>query len=514
MKKMKKFAALLVTALMVMTMGSVAFAQADTALTINTTSGHTYNVYQLLKGDVSNLNAGTGTLSNVTRGANLKTSKTVDEFTAAINGKSGVELSDIAFSYTAGTPVTVNGTGSAVSTTVANGYYVVEDTTDTTDTVSRYMVAVVGPTTMSPKATSKPTMEKKIKDINDSTDENFSSWQDSADHDIGDAVPFKLEATLPDSYSDYHNYYISFNDTLSQGLTLQASTIKVSVDGTQLEDSKYYIYGDQNSFQVVIYDLKTAVPAAQNSSKVTVEYSAILNNKAVLGETGNPNVANLTYSNNPNAETAVTPGEEDQPGTPDKPENPDTPDTPGNPDEPNTPDNPGQTPDDTVIVFTYKVTANKIKADQTALTGASFKLEKLDSAGNVIKDLGTIDGTQISTFEWKGIDDGIYKITETVTPPGYNSIAPQTFTVTAVHTNDGDENPLHLTALSGNPATGSVITIAGSKTDGSLTTNIVNQSGSILPTTGGMGTRLFYLVGSILVLGAGVLLFTRKRMAR
>ena len=108
------------------------------------------------------------------------------------------------------------------------------------------------------------------------------------------------------------------------------------------------------------------------------------------------------------------------------------------------------------------------------------------------------------TFVWEGLDDGDYKLVETTTPAGYNSISDILFTISAEHEKSSD-NP-QLTSLTG----GDLFT--GVVRTGQLTADIVNQAGNTLPSTGGMGTTIFYVVGSILVIGAVVLLVSKKRM--
>ena len=118
----------------------------------------------------------------------------------------------------------------------------------------------------------------------------------------------------------------------------------------------------------------------------------------------------------------------------------------------------------------------------------------------------TEEGTQ---FTFKGLDDGTYRLTETKTPDGYNTIDPIIFTVTAGH--DVESDSPALTSLNGDKVSGE-ITFTSNQGEGSLTATVVNQSGLELPETGGMGTKIFYLAGGILALGAGLLLVTRKRM--
>ena len=218
---------------------------------------------------------------------------------------------------------------------------------------------------------------------------------------------------------------------------------------------------------------------------ITVEYESTLNVKANLGNQGNVNKANLEFSNNPNQE---------QGGTPET----------------------GETPWDNVIVFTYQVVVNKYAnsvEEANKLAGAEFTLEKVlkDGTKNTIAVVKSDDGT---SFTFKGLDDGDYILTETTTPDGYNTIEPITFTVTAEHTItwDGTNRTAVLTSLSGNAASG-VITFTAAVNDGSLSTDVVNNSGTQLPSTGGIGTTIFYVLGSVLVLAAVVLLVTKKRMS-
>ncbi|MCI5484375.1 MAG: prealbumin-like fold domain-containing protein, partial [Clostridiales bacterium] len=121
----------------------------------------------------------------------------------------------------------------------------------------------------------------------------------------------------------------------------------------------------------------------------------------------------------------------------------------------------------------------------------------------------TVDETTTS-FTFSGLDDGNYRLTETVTPAGYNTIDPIEFTVNAEHDVLSD-NPA-LTSLSGN-ATNGELTFTSNTTEGSLSADVVNNAGSTLPETGGIGTTIFYVLGGVLVLAAVVLLVTKKRMS-
>ena len=238
---------------------------------------------------------------------------------------------------------------------------------------------------------------------------------------------------------------------------------------------------DGDTFDVVFDNLKDIADVKANS-KITVEYTATLNDKAVLGNQGNVNTAHLEFSNNPN---------EEQNGS----------------NKPKT----GNTPDDSVIVFTYQVVVNKTKANGEALTGAEFTLEKVLKGGGK-KTVAVVKNADGTTFTFKGLDDGDYILTETVTPATYNTIEPITFTVTADHkiTWNGEARDAILTSLSGNTTSGK-ITFTASADKSELTTNVVNQSGATLPGTGGIGTTI-YVIGGLLMAAAAVLLITKKRM--
>ena len=327
---------------------------------------------------------------------------------------------------------------------------------------SLYVVQVVGPTTISPKV-GTTTSEKKVDDKNDSnTTQDEVKWEDSADYDIGDDVPFQLKATIAQDYDNYKVYKLTFHDKESAGLTFKPDTVVVKIDGTTVDSSKYEVVTtsltDGDTFEVRFANLKST--AAMAGSVITVEYSSTLNDQAVLGSTGNPNTMHITYSNNPN---------DDQGG-----EN-------------------GKTPDDTVIVFTYKVVANKVtknpayveggsESKYIPLKGAGFTLYKKNASDEYVAVGSEVKGEEMTTFEWKGLDDGDYKISETTTPAGYNTIADIEFTITAEHKVLSD-NPT-LTSLSGGDKfTGKVET-------GALSADIENNKGSTLPETGGMGTTI------------------------
>lgn len=487
MKHMKKLASFLLALVMVFSLATTAFA-ADPTITAPAGSTRTYDVYQIFTGDLSGK-----VLSNVKWGKNgtgtvgeAVPQDTLDAL-AKVNSLSDTEKLAAISKY-----VNLNsekfGTVSDGSPLNApTGYYLIKDNGPVGDgeAYSLYVVQIVGPTTISPKV-STVTSEKKVDDKNDSnTTQDEVKWEDSADYDIGDDVPFQLKATIAQDYDNYKVYKLTFHDKESAGLTFKPDTVVVKIDGTTVDSSKYEVVTtgltDGDTFEVRFADLKST--AAKAGSVITVEYSSTLNDQAVLGSTGNPNTMHVTYSNNPNDEQG---GEN------------------------------GKTPDDTVIVFTYKVVANKVTKNPDydpevegseqyiPLKGAGFTLYKKNASGKYVAVGSEVKGDEMTTFEWKGLDDGDYKISETTTPAGYNTIADIEFTITAEHDVLSD-NPTLPSLSGGNKFTGEVST-------GAVSADIENNAGSTLPETGGIGTTIFYVIGSILVLGAVVLLVTKKRM--
>lgn len=455
---------------------------------------HTYEVYQIFTGDLSS----DGVLSNVKYGKNSNQTEG-DEVPATelkkltdvnVAGKTDQDKLDVIKTFAKlDTPIATltkdNKTYSA-----APGYYLIKDkdgSVSGTDANTLYITKVVGDVTISPKS-DVPSFQKKVKDVNDSTGDT-SDWQDSADYDIGDDVPFQLKATLPSNYANYKTYYLAFHDVEEKGLSFNPNSVKVAVDNTLVDSDKYTVkttgFTDGCTFEVVFTDLKTAV-AATNGSEITVDYTSTLTADATLGDQGNVNKAMLQFSNNPNSEQ----GGESTPT--------------------------GETPWDNVIVFTYKVVVNKVNENKEALKGAAFKLEKKLKDGTT-KPVKEFTAGEDTSFIFSGLDDGDYVLTETTTPAGYNTIKPITFTVTADHKVEwttGERTDV-LTSLSGNAASGE-ITLAADKTAGSLTADVVNVKGSNLPSTGGMGTTILYAAGAAIVLVAafGIAFAVRRRNAR
>jgi len=488
MKRMKKIASIILALVMVLAMSTAVFADEAEYNITAPDNGHTYEVYQIFTGDFHD-----GKLSNVKWGANstgtaggVVGDAVLDELKVIPETASDTEKLAIITNYAdlTGNPAATLPDETALNAKVPTGYYLIKDkdgSVKENDAYTTYIVAVVGDVTISPKS-DVPTSDKKVKETNDTAD-TTSEWQDNpVDYDIGDDVPFQLNGTVSAKYADFASYEYTFHDKLSPGLKFN-NDVKVFVDGNKIETGftvKTEGITDECTFEVVFEDLKK-IDAVKAGSRITVEYTAELLDGAVTGGAGNANKMHVEYSNNPHNA-----------------------------------DNTGVTPDDTVVVFTYKVIANKVTAnpdfnkdaevsvdnpEYIELAGAGFTLFKVVKGKEV--QLGDeITGAEMTTFEWKGLDAGSYVLKETTTPAGYNTINPIEFTIstsetgTVVDVKDGEE-----------------VIFTADAPAGSLSTDVINNPGSILPSTGGIGTTIFYALGAILVLAAGATLVVRRRMS-
>lgn len=452
-------------------------------------TGHTYNIYQIFTGspsdgkliDVKWGQNGTGTVNTLVDDNTLTAITAISgtDQTKANALKTYADLTSSAFATVI--------SGTAVS--VPAGYYLVKDKDDSqkdkNDAYSTYIVKVVNSdVTVDPKS-DVPSFKKELKDKND-TDGTTTGWQDSADYDFGDHIPFKLEGTVASNYDSYTKYYFAFHDKEEKGLTFDgAQTVHVYVDDKEIQTGYEVVttgLPEGEIFVVKFADLK-AIKDVKAGSEIRVEYTSTLNENANLGQQGNVNEARLQFSNNPNdsqgGETGPT----------------------------------GNTPWDNVIVFTYKVVVNKTDGSKP-LAGAAFKLEK-NYKNDGWKLVNKFAAGTDTTFEFKGLDDGEYKLSETETPAGYNTIQPITFTVDAGHKIEWttEKRTDVLTSLSGSKASGE-ITFTPNESAGSLTANVINKLGSSLPETGGMGTIVLYVAGAALVVAAGAYFTLKKKYTR
>ena len=521
---MKKLVSILLALAMILAMATTAFAEENTTLTIAGTESRTYSGYRLLelttslKCDHAEGDTHSDTCYNYSYTVNEKyrtclqneafdnaletvwsgtekpasASDVTDEqilgyletLTSDSNGVYGTlrPAADRIYRAIQADSIAADKSELAGTENIDQGYWLFADVTNLGNQEEANSLVVVdtkgqNELTITPKV-GLPTIEKKVKDTNDSTGET-TDWQDSADHDIGDKVPFKLTATLPSNVAYYDTYQIVFHDTLSDGLTLDVNSIKVYMfenkaaaeadvdltDNTEAPDFTVTTdLSDGCTFEVKCDNVR-AIQGVTKDTVFVVYYEATLNANADIGLPGNPNEVYLEFSNNPYTD-----------GT-------------------------GKTEKDEVIVYTYQLTINKTDVDNKPLTGAGFTLSKKDSSGQYIAIGSEMGGKDtISTFEWKGLDDGDYKLVETTVPAGYNKMNDIEFTISANHESDNK------TLSAGDFADGVVDT-------GIIEKSIVNKTGTVLPETGAEGTIMLLGASSMLVMVAAVFMVTRKKMS-
>ena len=346
----------------------------------------------------------------------------------------------------------------------------------------------------------KPTVEKKVYDNDNNDISSAGGWGSSADHAINEKFQFQLIAKLPASkdngraYDYYDKYTVCFNDTLSAGITFDnLDTVKIAnVDGGdskeitnyKFDDTDLHEAGHPTSFKLNIDNVKTCAAAAglnlNDGATITVTYTAHLNDKATVNTangsntTDNKNSVFLQYSNNPRISTSLD-----------------------------------HTPKSEVRVYTYQLSNTKRQntVDGPALAGAGFKLYSDAECNNEVglyqegefyypikdatgkKAVEMISGEN-GQFNVKGLDAGTYYLKETITPAGYDTCGVTPVTIKADHSGNDHVN-----------LEGSNLTIVNKK-----------AGGITLPSTGGIGTTIFYVVGGGLMVAAIVLLVTKKRM--
>ena len=533
-KVIKKLLAALLAVAMVCAMAIPAFAENSEG---DVDSHHTYSAFQIFKGDVEGNNIKDFKISNVDWGSNIinnsddflnklreadhigplfTNAKSAQEVLAVISQWHDSDDYSIAFarfvchylySNDANPTYVVRAGSNALTIPEAKaGYYLFVDTTDFSkdDSYHSYNSFLLMVTKgnwnvpITPKA-EKSTVEKKVYDNPDGT--STGGFGSSADHAINEKFQFQLTATLPDStnraYDYYDKYSVIFHDTLSDGITydkddeLDSVVIKSNGNTYNITDSSKYTIDttdleSQNSF-VVNIDVKACAKDAgfdlNDGATITVTYTAHLNDKAYVntagGSTSNINKVYLTYSNNPKDESSI-----------------------------------GKTPESTpVYVYTYQLNNTKHQDTEKgpALEGACFRLysdEACTDQSEVqlyqkdgfyypIKDVLGKEAVEMKsaangTFNVKGLDAGTYYLKEITPPDGYSACKVIPVTIKADHSRNDQVN------------------LEGSN----LTNDIVNikAGGITLPSTGGIGTTLFYVVGGGLMVAAIVLLVTKKRM--
>lgn len=568
MKKISKILSLLLALTMVLSMNlGVLTAHADSyTIKINeSTTDYKYEAYQIFDGDLSGNTQGSYVLSNIVWGTNISKDGTPEYSTVMTavkeitidnstypfeNCTSAADVADVLkdlskdaallqeFADVISKYITGSGVASEYKTdhyeiSISDpGYYLVKNTSapDEDGVYTRFILLVVGDVEATPKS-AVPSVEKKVyEESYNSVAQEISDYgtyfNDVADYDIGDSIDFKFIGTLPDNLSSYSTYKYVFHDTMDAGLTFDSDSVVVTIDGTTVPASysgttNYTVVYDASSaqtdgctFEISFSDILSLVDSTgakisvSSTSKVVVTYEATLNENAKIGLPGNVNEVYLQYSNNPN-----------EGGSGDT----------------------GTTPKDKVIVFTYELDVTKVDGtDNTkTLENAEFKLYKEVSGvkyyakvtnGKVTGWTTDPDEAAVLTsgtdgkFSIAGLDDGTYFLLETKAPTGYNLLSdPVELTITANTVNGQSWSGTATDALAAcdsntDPDSASLtITVgtaktSGNSTDGTVGTTVANNTGATLPETGGMGTKIFYTLGGILVVCAGVLLIVKRRM--
>mgnify|MGYP000145127383 CR=1 FL=1 len=523
-KTIKKLLAALLAVAMVCAMAIPAFAYNPGETEENLNGTHGYSAFQIFKGVISKDNP---TLSGVDWGqnitepdiflANLKndptigekfeTAATAQEVLAVISQWSNSDDNSIAFARVVCSylypnadakpePVITDHTGGI--NIPKSGYYLIVDTTyfNPGDYYHAYnsffllnvpQVPYVVPIN---RKVVKPTVEKEVYDNQDGANE--AGFGSSADHAINEEFQFKLTATLPANpdraYDYYDEYMVTFCDTLSAGITFDRwDTVVINNGGADIPipAENYYSDATNQDLTLSIEDVKTCAPGLNlnNGATITVTYTAHLNEKAYVNTAGgasnteNKNSVYLIYSNNPRSSAFFD-----------------------------------RTPESAVCVYTYQLNNTKYHDDDTQgneLEGAGFKLYSDADCKNEVelyqdgefyypiknatgKEAVEMKSAANGQFNVKGLDAGTYYLKETTPPKDYNACADKKIVISATHTE-------YNVILSG---------------ESNLNNKIINKKagGITLPSTGGIGTTIFYVVGGGLMVAAIVLLVTKKRM--
>lgn len=523
-KAIKKLLAALLAVAMVCAMAIPAFAY-DTE---EVRAHHSFEAFQIFQGDVSDDNT---KISNVKWGKNITNSTdflekltadptisgefnnptTAQDVLAVISKWHDSDDNSIAFArfvchylYSGAVDpgTSIPSSGDVVEIPIDGaGYYLIVDTTyfkpgDSYHAYNSFLLKVnKGKFNLpiKPKFV-KPTVEKKVydNDINDIS--SAGGWGSSADHAINEKFKFQLIAKLPASddcaYDYYDKYTVCFNDTLSDGITFdKLDTVEITNGdgGVSQVINKYTLDPNdpQSSFKLSIDNVKTCVPDLNKGATITVTYTAHLNENATVNTEGGSNTTDnknsvfLQYSNNPRIDTSLD-----------------------------------QTPTSEVRVYTYQLNNTKYRDEvneNNKLEGAGFRLYsneacteeqevKLYKKGNFYypikdatdkaQDAVEMFSDEHGQFNVKGLDAGTYYLKETNPPADYSACADKEIVISATH----DVNHVDLS--------------------GNLSTTIINKKdgGITLPSTGGIGTTIFYVVGGGLMVAAIVLLVTKKRM--
>lgn len=436
------------------------------------------------------------------------------------------------------------------------GYYLVVDEPNslkdkTSDSYTDYILVVVaGQDVTVAHKNDVPTVIKKVQENTNITaatvdqklpnHELTENYNDTADYSIGDKIPYEMIASLPSTLNNYDTYTLTFNDTMN-GMEYVGQSLKVYVrhtDGSLVElasgtaDNGYInsvtngnktltvtINMKKNANGTFALSTKNGTTPVDAASYIIVRYEAALTNDAVIGSAGNKNTAYLEFSNNPNNK-----------------------------------DDMGKTPTDETIVYTYELNVVKTNAeDKSKLAGAEFVIQrtvdgKADPNGYAVltavkgevpseggeapvigykvASWGALSGATAMPTDAKGeiniigLDRGHYFLTETKAPEGYTALtSPIEIAIDASIGNTQSWNGsttlsnLTINVTDPNKMTAAINDGIGNIDDGTVGIAVANNATAQLPTTGGIGTTMFYIIGSVLAIGAAFVFVVRRRMS-
>lgn len=468
-KTFKKLFAALLAAALVLAMAVPAFAETNAtkgSITINNTvKGETYTIYRMFKLD--SYNAESNTYSYTVESA-------WENFFKTGAGKDYIDLTNGHPTWKTGVDSTDDSDTVAALAKAALAWAKVKGITGTAETATGdtvtfsgldlgyYLVdsslgALCGLNTTNPDATIKekngqPTIEKKVKNHN-------NDWVDENTAKIGDTVEYKVEIKVADGAQKY-----TVTDTMSKGLTFNSGSLKVTANGAQT--TNYTLTPTENGFTLELPE--SYVSNLAKDTVIIVTYNATLNKDAVIDGDGNTNEVKLSYGNQQNT-------------VPSK-------------------------------VTTKSCQFDLVKVDGTTnklLDGAKFKLYDAKDSVTPIKVVPVAGGYRVANgnepsatetiavtdgkVHISGLDKTTYWLEETKAPDGYNMLT--------------ERKPVDLTNGSNNTT---LTSDTWSEADHGVA--VENNAGTVLPSTGGMGTTLFYVIGGGLMVAAVVLLVTKKRM--
>ena len=567
MKLTRRILSMTLCLMLVLSLAIPALAAETVSLTIQGEKpNHTYEAYQIFAGDIN----AAGVMTNIVWGSGIadgdallaalkadtteivntadpsQKSTLATEFAAAKNAEDVANvmrnwgdnadridyfakfLYDNGHLAAAPTATTTSSTTTYVFSALNPGYYLIKDKDDSIadtahDFYTKFIIDLTTSTDVAVKG-NVPHVDKKVSEtINGDYGEDISNQLNKTHY-------YEWTGHVPANINAYDFYYYKFTDTMSAGLTFErfekiyithaggsqtliydASAANPIVNAGLQPDTMSHVVGGSGVTTIVVEwtDLLAKYPTLLSSDKIIVKYSAHLNENAVIGGAGNDNKVNLVYSNNPQDS-----------------------------------DDKGKTPDDDAIVYSFKLKVVKVNQTNQPLAGAEFVLFHYHTVNEYDTDGVTVIGTK--NVEMYAIVNAAGKITgwtedlaaastlvtdaeglikveglkaeigyylrETKAPDGYNKLnADIKIVIEPDYTTNATDDVL---AYLHYEVDGKSTELNGAEAaPGEVSTTVVNKSGTTLPSTGGIGTTLFYLIGGLMVAAAAVLLVTKKRMS-